>query len=250
MLAVGIWAFVALVVGIIYPALLQALKVTPAQSSLEAPYIQRNITATRDAYGVNNVKVHTFPAQHDHQREPDRPGRADHHQHPAVGPRPVDLAADVPAAAGRSSRTTRSRRSAWTATRSSGQLTPVLIGVRDISAANVPSPSWVNTHLQYTHGNGAAVALANQTNANNPVFAVQDVPPTSSNGMPAITQPGVYFGLGRDRLRGGQHEAARGRLPAETAPTSRATTRATAASSCRRSSPGPPSRCGWGTSTC
>ena len=47
-LAVGIWAFVALVVGIIYPALLQALKVNPAQSSLEAPYIQRNITATRD----------------------------------------------------------------------------------------------------------------------------------------------------------------------------------------------------------
>ena len=61
-LAVGIWAFVALVVGIIYPALLQALKVTPAQSSLEAPYIQRNITATRAAYGLNNVKVHPFPA--------------------------------------------------------------------------------------------------------------------------------------------------------------------------------------------
>ena len=61
-LAIGIWAFVALVVGIIYPALLQALKVTPAQSSLEAPYIQRNITATRDAYGLNHVTVHSFPA--------------------------------------------------------------------------------------------------------------------------------------------------------------------------------------------
>ena len=48
--------------GIIYPALLQALKVTPAQSSLEAPYIQRNITATRDAYNLNNVHVHSFPA--------------------------------------------------------------------------------------------------------------------------------------------------------------------------------------------
>ena len=45
-LAVGIWAFVALVVGIIYPALLQALKVNPAQSTLEAPYIKRNIQAT------------------------------------------------------------------------------------------------------------------------------------------------------------------------------------------------------------
>ena len=61
-LAIGIWAFVALVVGIIYPALLQTLKVTPAQSSLEAPYIQRNITATRDAYNVNQVAVHSFPA--------------------------------------------------------------------------------------------------------------------------------------------------------------------------------------------
>ena len=61
-LAVGIWAFVALVVGIIYPALLQALKVNPAQSSLEAPYIQRNITATRTAYNLNDVKVKQYAA--------------------------------------------------------------------------------------------------------------------------------------------------------------------------------------------
>ena len=63
MLAIGIWAFVALVVGIIYPALLQALKVTPAQSSLEAPYIQRNITATRAAYGLNNVHGAPVPGR-------------------------------------------------------------------------------------------------------------------------------------------------------------------------------------------
>src|ERR1700677_1341989 len=60
-LAVGIWFFVALVVGVIYPALLQALKVTPAQSSLEAPYIQRNIDDTRAAYGLTNVKTQHFP---------------------------------------------------------------------------------------------------------------------------------------------------------------------------------------------
>ena len=68
--------------------------------------------------------------------------------------------------------------------------------MREISSANVPSPSWVNIHLQYTHGNGAAVALANQTNSANPVFAVQGVPPQSSTGLPAITQPSVYFALG------------------------------------------------------
>ena len=72
----------------------------------------------------------------------------------------------------------------------------MLIGVRDISASGVPSPSWVNTHLQYTHGNGAAVALSNQTTSNNPVFAVQDVPPTSSNGMPRSPNPTSTSALG------------------------------------------------------
>ncbi len=196
-LAIGIWAFVALTVGIIYPALLQTLKVTPAQSSLEAPYIQRNITATRDAYGLNDVRVHNFGASNTisasqvleaeptistiRQWDPDptitlqtfqrEQAIRSYYTFPSLG---VDR---------------------YTIGKS--QVTPVLIGVREISSSNVPSPSWVNTHLQYTHGNGAVVALANQTNSNNPVYAVQQIPPTSSMGLPAITQPSVYFGLGQ-----------------------------------------------------
>jgi uncharacterized protein len=193
-LAVGIWAFVALVVGIIYPSLLQALKVTPAQSSLEAPYIQRNISATRDAYNLNGVTQKQFQANTSitasqtvlaaptigniRQWDPDPSislqtfqrlqGIKSYYLFPSLGVDRYTL---------------------------DGQRTPVLIGVRDISAANVPSPSWVNTHLQYTHGNGAAVSLSNQTNDQNPLFAVQQVPPESSNGMPRIKQPNVYFGL-------------------------------------------------------
>jgi uncharacterized protein len=194
-LAVGIWAFVALVVGIIYPALLQTLKVTPAQSSLEAPYIQRNIKATRAAYNLNDVRVHQFPADttinetqtfmagatiaNVRQWDPDPSislqtfqrlqGISSFYLFPTLGVDRYTL---------------------------DGQLTPVLIGVREISSANLPSLSWVNTHLEYTHGNGVAVALANQTTSENPDFAVQQIPPVSSQGMPKITQPNVYFGLG------------------------------------------------------
>ena len=193
-LAIGIWAFVALVVGIIYPALLQALKVTPAQSSLEAPYIQRNITATRDAYGLNNVAVHSFPASTSitasqvlsaaptitnvRQWDPDptislqafqrEQGIFSYYTFPSIG---VDR---------------------YTI---NDQLTPVLIGARQIGG-NLPSQSWVNTHLQYTHGNGAVIALANQTQSNNPVYGIQGVPPSSSPGLPQIKQAGIYFGLG------------------------------------------------------
>ena len=98
-LAIGIWAFVALVVGIIYPALLQALKVTPAQSSLEAPYIKRNITP-RGTPTPEQRPGAPVPRQHEHHGQPDGRGRAHHRQHPAVGSRPDDFAADVPAAAG------------------------------------------------------------------------------------------------------------------------------------------------------
>jgi uncharacterized protein len=194
-LAIGIWAFVALVVGIIYPALLQALKVTPAQSSLEAPYIQRNISATRTAYGLNDVQVHQFSASTNitptqtlgatstidnvRQWDPDptislqtfqrQQAIKSYYTFPSVS---VDR---------------------YTV---NDQLTPVLIGVREILSSNIPSPSWVNTHLQYTHGNGAVIALANQTNSNNPVYGIQSVPPQSSQGLPQITFPNVYFGLG------------------------------------------------------
>ena len=197
-LAVGIWAFVALVVGIIYPALLQALKVNPAQSSLEAPYIGRNIMATRDAYGLNHVAVHSFTAattisprqsvdnvltiNNIRQWDPDPSisletfqrlqGIKSYYTFPSLG---VDRYA------------------------LGGAFSPVLIGVREITPSALPSQTWVNTHLQYTHGNGAAVAPANQTsNTTNasPVFGVSGIPPTSSQGLPEITQPDVYFGLG------------------------------------------------------
>ena len=41
------------------------------------------------------------------------------------------------------------------------------------------------------------VALANQAQSNgNPVYGIKDVPPASSNGLPKITQPNVYFASG------------------------------------------------------
>jgi uncharacterized protein len=195
-LAVGIWAFVALVVGVIYPALLQALKVTPAQSSLEAPYIQRNIDATRSAYGLTHVTQHSF-----------------------AGTTKVSASVITEASSTLNnirlwdpdSSITLQTFQRQQAIRSyysfhslgvdryaiDGVLTPVLIGVRQISESNLPSSSWVNTHLQFTHGNGAVVSLANQSLSNgNPVYGIHDVPPTSSNGLPKITQPDVYFSLG------------------------------------------------------
>jgi uncharacterized protein len=58
-IASALWLVVAIVAGLIYPALVQALIVNPNQESREAPYIERNVVATRQALGLTEVEVRT-----------------------------------------------------------------------------------------------------------------------------------------------------------------------------------------------
>ena len=194
--AVGLWAFVALVIGVLYPTFLQALKVGPNQQSLEAPYIQRNITATRAAYGLDKVKYHSFAAStsiSESQIKADKPT--------LNNIRLWDPSSQI---ALETVTRRQSIRSYYSFSNLSvdryyinKKLTPVDIGARQLNPANLPSQSWVNEHLQYTHGIGAAVIAANEvdTSTGNPNFVVSNVPPSSSNGMPTLTQPDIYFGI-------------------------------------------------------
>ncbi|MGA7834108.1 MAG: UPF0182 family protein, partial [Acidimicrobiales bacterium] len=195
--AVGLWAFVALVIGVLYPTFLQALKVSPNQESLEAPYIQRNIGATRSAFDLDNVTYHAFASSTSvtaSQVKADMPTLNN-----------IRLWDPSPNIALETVTRRQSIRSYYDFQSLSvdryyinGKLTPVLIGVRQLNSNNLPSSSWVNEHLQYTHGIGAAVVVANQVDGStgNPVFDVANVPPISTDGMPNLTQPDIYFGLG------------------------------------------------------
>jgi len=194
--AVGLWMFVALVIGVLYPTILQTLKVSPNQGTLEAPYIQRNIAATRAAYGLDQATYHTFAGS----------TTVTHAQILADSAtlnniRLWDPANNIALATVTRRQSIRSyyKFAALAVDRYyvNGKLTPVLIGARQLNTANLPSPSWVNEHLQYTHGIGAAVVEANRvdTSTGNPELVVANVPPLSSGGMPVLTQPDIYFGL-------------------------------------------------------
>ncbi len=194
--AVGLWLFVALVIGVLYPTILQALKVTPAQATLERPYIERNIVATRAAFNLDKVDYHSFAGLQSitsAQAKADEPTLANI--------RLWDPSSNI---ALETVIRRQSIRSYYTFANVSvdryfinGKLTPVLIGTRQINQGSLPSPSWVNTHLQYTHGIGVAVVAANTVDPStgNPVFVVSNIPPESSSGMPVLTQPDIYFGL-------------------------------------------------------
>ncbi|HEY5096454.1 MAG TPA: UPF0182 family protein, partial [Acidimicrobiales bacterium] len=192
-LGVGLWFLVALTAGTIYPAAVQALKVNPAQNTLERPYIQRNIQATRTAMGITDVKSTPYAATSNltaTQLSANSDTLAnvrlwDPTQTQATYDKKQDIRSYY-----------QFNSLAVDRYKVNGVETPAVVGVREINDADLPSTSWVNTKLQYTHGYGMIVSPANTASgAGDPQFAVSEVPPTSNSGLPAVKQPSVYFGL-------------------------------------------------------
>ncbi len=195
-LAVGLWAFVALVIGVIYPAIAQAI-VNPSQNSKEAPYIARNIAATRYAYGISsrNLVTSNFPASTTLTATQVIENSSTLSNIRLWDPDPqISLPTVQKLQYAHGYYTFQGL--AVDRYVIDGRLQPVLVGVRQVNQSGIASPTWVNTHLQYTHGEGIVLAEADAATAKgDPEFAVKNVPPTSIKGAPKVKQPDVYFGI-------------------------------------------------------
>ena len=180
----------AVVVGGIYPALIQSLKVSPSEKSLEAPYIERNINATRAAFGLDRVKriQNPTPAETENKavlRAAATTSRASASSTPTSS-RPRSTSSRP------SATTTRSPTpSTSTATRSTADRDTV-VAVRELDLDGLPDGqrNWLNDHTVYTHGYGVVAAYGNQrTTDGDPVFF-------EGSGRSALGkyEPRVYFG--------------------------------------------------------
>src|SRR5665811_2103100 len=67
---VGLLVVTGVVVGGIFPAAIQSFKVKPSEKSLESPYIDRNVKATREAYGLAETKASEYKLSLIHISEP------------------------------------------------------------------------------------------------------------------------------------------------------------------------------------
>ena len=195
-LAGVLWAFVALVIGVAYPAGLQTFKVSPAQSSLEIPYIAMNIHATRDGYGLNHVVRHNFAGSNAISNQDLKDS-----QDTLNNIRLWDPSSNIGLETVQRRQAIQSYYTFTTLAvdryRINGKVTPVLVGARQLNQNNLPARSWVNQHLQYTHGYGMVISPANEfdSTTGNPNFVLQNIPPKSSSGLPTLSQAGIYFGI-------------------------------------------------------
>jgi uncharacterized membrane protein (UPF0182 family) len=193
-IAVGLWGFVALVIGTIYPAAYQRFSVQPNELAKEKPYIARNIHATRVAFGLDSVKAAQFPYQNN-LTTTDLTDNTKTISNARLWD-PTVIATNFQQF--QSLQTYYKFNSNADTDRYvvDNELRQVLISARELNSADLPSQSWVNRHVVYTHGYGAVVSPANTAQASGqPDYLLQDIPGT---GKIDLKRPQVYFGEGLD----------------------------------------------------
>lgn len=178
----------SLVLGIAYPWFVQRFQVEPDEKSLELAYIQRNIDATRDAYGLSDVQVEEYDAVTDATQ-----GALRNDAVTTANIRIMDPEVISPTFAQlQQIRQYYKFPSVLDVDRYDldGASVDTVSAVRDINTAN--QEGWYNQTLVYTHGYGVVAAYGNQRSVEGlPVFLESGIP---SKGKLGDFEPRVYFG--------------------------------------------------------
>jgi len=187
---VGLLVISSVLIAGVYPAAIQQFQVKPSESSKEAPYIQRNIEATRAAYGLSDVDVQDYQATIETSA-----GQLKNDEATISNIRLLD-----PSVVPSTFRQLQQIKPYYNFADSldvdrytiNGVKRDSVVAVRELNIEGNPARNWINDHLVYTHGFGFVSALGNTIDTDGkPTFSVGDIPPTSGLGE---FQPRIYFG--------------------------------------------------------
>ena len=189
--AVVAYATVSVLARVVYPAAVQRLVVAPTELTRETPYLQNHIAATRRAWDIDSVQTRDL-----------------------TGDATLSLA-DI-----RANTPTIENVRLWDREpllQTFGQLQEirtyydfvsvdddrywidgryrqVLLSPRELNTEALPTRSFINDQLTYTHGMGLTMAPVNQVTPEGlPVLFIKDLPPVSSVSL-TISRPQIYYG--------------------------------------------------------
>ena len=189
-LGIGLMVASSLIIETIYPAAVQQFQVKPSESNKEAPYIQRNIDATRAAYDLNGIQIKDYNAT-----VVSSAGQLANDANTIANIRLMD-----PNVLSATFRQLQQIKPYYSFADSldidryqiNGTQRDAVVAVRELNIEGNPVRNWINDHLVYTHGFGFVAAYGNTVDADGkPNFIVGDLPPTSGLGK---FEPRIYFG--------------------------------------------------------
>jgi uncharacterized membrane protein (UPF0182 family) len=176
----------------IAPALIQKFVVAPTELTREEPYLASHIAATRRAWGIDSVEVRDLGGE----------------------------AGDLTLASIRANAPTIDNVRLWDREpllRTFGQLQEirtyydfisvdddrywidgryrqVLLSPRELNVTSLPTRTFINEHLTFTHGMGLTMSPVNQvTQEGLPVLFVKDLPPATTGSI-KVSRPQIYYG--------------------------------------------------------
>ncbi|MFD9033029.1 UPF0182 family protein [Streptomyces sp. NPDC059567] len=188
----GLMVLSAILIGGLYPAIVQKFQVQPNEQAKEAPYIQKNIDATRKAYDIDSTEPENYSGKSTVKAKDQLRANSD----TAASYRLID-----PNIVSPTFQQLEQKRKYYQfpttldVDRYKGQDT--VVGLRELNIKGIPKRNWINDHFTYTHGYGAIMAAGTQTDANgSPVFTEAGLPTT---GMLGPYQQRIYYGEKTDQ---------------------------------------------------
>jgi uncharacterized protein len=190
-----VWIGLGFILGEVWPGLYEQIAVRPNQLAAERPYIENSIVSTRRAMDLDRIEVRDLtgdgtldagvlarnqPALSDIRITDWRPLLAAFNQLQRIRQYYEFSDIDVDRydlSAGRQQ---------------------VMLATRELDPTSLAAVArtWQNTHLVYTHGQGAVISPVNRVDPQGlPQLLERDIPATTDEPALKIDTPGVYFGL-------------------------------------------------------
>ncbi len=177
---------------LILPSAVQQFQVDPNELEMERPFIENNIEMTRMAYGVDDMREVNYSAEDTLRADDIRANQEviqnirlwdprlliqTYRQLQEIRPYYQFNSVDIDRY------------------RIDGQKEQVMLAARElVPRLPAESDTWVNRHLQFTHGFGLAMSPVNRTNRQGePLMYIRDLPPVSRSGL-EVENPAIYYG--------------------------------------------------------
>lgn len=187
----GLMVLSAILIGGLYPAIVQKFQVQPNEQAKEAPYVEKNLEATRQAYGIDGTQVTDYSGT---RKTEDKSQLRDD----------VDSTASIrimdPNIVSPTFQQLQQIRNYYAFPNNldvdrytkDGKDQDTVIGLREINLAGIPKKNWINNHFRYTHGFGVVAAEGTSADAQGrPNFTESDLP---SEGDLGTYEQRIYYG--------------------------------------------------------
>ncbi|WP_425841433.1 UPF0182 family protein [Streptomyces fractus] len=166
----GLMVLSAILIGGLYPAIVQKFQVQPNEQSKEAPYIKKNIEATRKAYGIDKAKPVDYKGK----------GSDDAKKQRTESDSAASYRLNDPNIVSPTFQQLEQQRKYYQfpttldVDRYNGQDT--VVGLRELNLSKLDKRNWINDHFVYTHGYGAVTAKGTATSGGAPQFTESGLP--------------------------------------------------------------------------